>query len=144
MSAGSGVMHSEFNPSPERPVHFLQIWIEPDVRGVAPSYEQKNFDAASKRGRLRLIASRDGREGSVSIHRDASVYAGLFDGVEAAEHALGPGRLAYVHVARGAATVNGRALQAGDALRVTGEPAVTVSKGRDAEILLFDLDGGTS
>jgi redox-sensitive bicupin YhaK (pirin superfamily) len=142
MSAGRGVMHSEFNPSRDRPVHFLQIWIEPDVQGVPPSYEQKHFDAAAKRGRLRLIASPDGGEGSVAIHRDARLYAGLFDGAETAEHAIAPGRAAYVHVARGAATINGQALSAGDALRAVGEPAVTISGGRDAEILLFDLAEG--
>jgi redox-sensitive bicupin YhaK (pirin superfamily) len=142
MSAGRGVMHSEFNPSPDRPVHFLQIWIEPDVRGVPPSYEQKHFDVAARRGRLRLIASPDGRDGSVAIHRDALLFAGLFDGAEAAEHAIAPGRAAYVHVARGAATINGQALGAGDALRLVGEPAVTISGGRGAEILLFDLEQG--
>ena len=144
MSAGRGVMHSEFNPSRERPVHFLQIWIEPNVRGAAASYEQKHFDAAARRGRLRLIASPDGREGSVAIHRDARIYAGLFDGVESAEHALAPGRLGYVHIARGKATINGQALGAGDALRIDGEPVVAVSDGRGAEILLFDLDGTSS
>jgi redox-sensitive bicupin YhaK (pirin superfamily) len=144
MSAGRGVMHSEFNPSQERPAHFLQIWIEPNVRGAAPSYEQKHFDVAARRGRLRLIASPDGRDGSVAIHRDAQVFAGLFDGVEAAEHALGPRRLGYVHVARGKATINGQALGAGDALRVDGEPAITVAEGNGAEILLFDLDGTSS
>ena len=144
MSAGRGVMHSEFNPSRERPVHFLQIWIEPNVRGAAASYEQKHFDAAARRGRLRLIASPDGREGSVAIHRDARIYAGLFDGVESAEHGLAPGRLGYVHIARGKATINGQALGAGDALRIDGEPVVAVSDGRGAEILLFDLDGTSS
>ncbi|MET0440622.1 MAG: pirin family protein [Casimicrobiaceae bacterium] len=142
MSAGRGVMHSEFNPSRDRPVHFLQIWIEPDVRGVPPSYEQKHFDAAVKRGRLRLIASPDGDDGSVAIHRDARLYAGLFDGAETAEHAIAPGRAAYVHVARGAATINGQALGTGDALRLVGEPTMTISSGRDAEILLFDLEEG--
>ena len=142
MSAGRGVMHSEFNPSRDRPVHFLQIWIEPDVRGVPPSYEQKHFDAAAKRGRLRLIASPDGGEGSVAIHRDARLFAGLFDGAETAEHAIAPGRAAYVHVARGAATINGQALGTGDALRLVGEPTMTISSGRDAEILLFDLEEG--
>jgi len=140
MSAGRGVMHSEFNPSPDRPVHFLQIWIEPAERGVAPSYEQKRFDAASKRGRLRLVASPGGEDGSVALHRNARVFAGLFDGDERAEHTLAPGRRAYVHVARGHATVNGHALGPGDALRIEAEPAVSVSQGRDAEILLFDLD----
>ena len=140
MSAGRGVMHSEFNPSRDRPVHFLQIWIEPAVRGIAPSYEQKRFDAGAKRGRLRLVASPDGSDGSVAIHRDARVYAGLFDGAESADHPLAAARKAYVHVARGQATVNGRVLGPGDALRIEGEPAVTIAQGRDAEILLFDLD----
>ena len=140
MSAGRGVMHSEFNPSPDRPVHFLQIWIEPAERGIAPSYEQKRFDAASKRGRLRLVASRGGEDGSVALHRDARVFAGLFEGDERAEHALAPGRKGYVHVARGHATVNGQAVGPGDALRIEGEPVVTIADGREAEVLLFDLD----
>jgi len=141
MSAGRGITHSEFNPSRERPVHFLQIWIEPDVRGIAPSYEQKNFDVAAKRGRLRLIASPDGQDGSVAIHRDARIYAGLFDGAESAEHPIARGRAEYVHVARGTVMVNGHALRAGDALRIIDEPSVTIGSGKDAEILLFDLYG---
>jgi len=140
MSAGRGVMHSEFNPSRDRPVHFLQIWIEPAERGIAPSYEQKRFGADSKRGRLRLVASRSGDDGSVALNRDARVFAGLFDGDERAEHNLAPGRKGYVHVARGHATVNGQALGPGDALRIEEEPAVTIAHGRGAEILLFDLD----
>jgi redox-sensitive bicupin YhaK (pirin superfamily) len=140
MSAGRGVMHSEFNPSRERPVHFLQIWIQPDVAGVAPSYEQKRFEPAEKRGRLRLIASRDGRDGSVRIHRDAAVYACLLDGDERVVHALAPGRRAYVHVARGSAEINGVALFAGDAAKLTDEREVRLAAGRSAEVLLFDLD----
>ncbi len=139
MSAGTGVRHSEFNPSSDELVHLLQIWILPSVTGIAPGYEEKHFDAASKRGRLRLIASGDAREGSVLIHQDASVYAALVDADERVSHPLAAGRNAYVHVARGNVTVNGNALTAGDALKVSGEAAVVVEKGHAAEILLFDL-----
>ncbi|MBL0143050.1 MAG: pirin family protein [Betaproteobacteria bacterium] len=139
MSAGTGVRHSEFNPSAGEGVHFLQIWIEPGVRGAAPGYEERNFNAASKRGRLALIASPDGREGSVTIHQDALVFAALLDGAETAVHALAPGRKAYVHVARGEVTVNGQPLSAGDALKANGESEVRLEKGRGAEILVFDL-----
>ena len=139
MSAGRGVQHSEFNPSPSELVHLLQIWIEPNVRGIEPEYEETHFDAASKRGRLRLIASSEGRDGSVTIHQDASVYAAMLDGAERASHALAPGRKAYVHVARGSVTVNGNALGAGDALKASGESAIVIETGDDAEILLFDL-----
>src|SRR5262245_47909607 len=117
MSAGAGVRHSEFNHEQAKVTHFLQIWIEPAVHGIPPSYEQKHFAAAEKRGRLRLIASPDAADGSVTIHQDARVYAGLFDGAERADYALSPGRLAYVHVARGRIKVNGRELAAGDALK---------------------------
>ena len=139
MSAGTGVQHSEFNPSPAEIVHLLQIWIEPDVAGIKPSYEEKHFDAASKRGKLRLIASRDGRDGSVTIHQDASVYAALIDGSERASHRLASGRKAYVHVARGKVTVGGRALAAGDALKADGESTLVLEHGTQAEVLLFDL-----
>ena len=139
MSAGRGVMHSEYNHSRAEPVHFLQIWIEPSVRGIEPGYEQTRFEPGEKRGRLRLIASPDGAEGSVTIHQDARVYAGLFDGAEAAVLSLAGGRRAYLHVARGAIDVNGRSLGAGDALRIEGEPRVSISGGRNAEVLLFDL-----
>jgi len=139
MSAGRGVQHSEFNPSPSELVHLLQIWIVPNVRGIEPEYEETHFDAASKRGRLRLIASSEGRDGSVTIHQDASVYAAMLDGAERASHALAPGRKAYVHVARGSVTVNGNALGAGDALKASGESAIVIETGDDAEILLFDL-----
>jgi redox-sensitive bicupin YhaK (pirin superfamily) len=118
MSAGTGVRHSEFNPSATDGTHFLQIWIEPAVRGIAPGYEEKTFGDADKRGRLRLIASPDGREGSVTIHQDARLFAGLFDGNESATQPLATGRRAYVHVARGEVTVNGQPLLAGDALLV--------------------------
>jgi len=139
MSAGTGVRHSEYNPSKDERVHFLQIWIEPGVRGIAPGYEEKNFSDADKRGRLRLIASPDGRDGSVTIHQDALVFAGLFDGAESATHTLEPGRRAYVHVARGEVTVNGEGLGAGDALKLEGEPSVRLEAGRGAEVLVFDL-----
>jgi redox-sensitive bicupin YhaK (pirin superfamily) len=139
MSAGTGVRHSEFNPSADDPAHFLQIWILPDVTGIAPGYEEKTFTEADKRGRLRLIASPDGREGSVTIHQDARILAGLFDGAESATHALSAGRRAYVHVARGEATVNGQSLGAGDALKLAGEAAVRIESGRGAEVLVFDL-----
>ena len=139
MSAGTGVQHSEFNPSPSEVVHLLQIWLEPDVTGIKPSYEEKHFDAASKRGKLRLIASRDGRDGSVTIHQDASVYAALIDGSERASHGLASGRKAYVHVARGRVTVGGHALAAGDALKADGESTLVLEHGTKAEVLLFDL-----
>jgi quercetin 2,3-dioxygenase len=139
MSAGTGVLHSEFNPSTDSPVHFLQIWIEPARRGVSPSYEQVHIDAAAKRGRLALIASPDAAEGSVRIHQDARTYAGLFDGEESATLAIAPGRRAYVHVALGTVRVNGTSLGAGDALKLTGEDALHVDAGRGAEVLVFDL-----
>ena len=140
MSAGRGVQHSEFNHAPNQQTHFLQIWIEPNVRGIAPSYEQKRFDDAEKRGTLRLIASPDGRDGSVTIHADASIYSGLFDGNEHMEVPLDPNRKTYVHVVRGEAAVNGQRLGAGDALRVEREAALSIADGRDAEVLVFDLD----
>ena len=139
MSAGRGVLHSEFNHAPQDTTHFLQIWIEPQLRGIAPGYEQKHFDAAGKRGRLRLLASPDGRDGSVTIHADAALYAGLFDGDEAAQLALDPKRLAYVHVARGSVRANGLELGAGDAVRLDGETSLQLDGGRDAEVLVFDL-----
>lgn len=139
MSAGTGVLHSEFNPSKDETVHLLQIWIQPSVRGVTPSYEEKKFDATDKRGRLRLIASADGREGSVRIHQDASVYAGLFDGAEEAQLELAAGRRAYVHVARGEVSVNETPLKAGDGLKIEKARAMTVEKGRGAEVIVFDL-----
>ena len=139
MSAGTGVRHSEYNPSASEGVHFLQIWIEPAERGVAPGYEEKTFDAASKRGRLRLIASPDGREGSVTIHQDALVYAALLDGAEIATQSLAPGRRLYVHVARGEVTANGQKLLAGDALKATGASVVRLEAGRNSEVIVFDL-----
>jgi redox-sensitive bicupin YhaK (pirin superfamily) len=139
MSAGSGVRHSEYNHDKAGTTHFLQIWIEPSVTGIAPSYEQKHFDATSKRGRLRLIASPDGAEGSVRIHQDARVYAALLDGAERAAHALAAGRRGYVHVARGSLTVQGRRLGAGDALKLAKIGDITLEQGVQAEVLLFDL-----
>jgi quercetin 2,3-dioxygenase len=139
MSAGTGVMHSEFNHAKDAVTHFLQIWIEPNVRGIAPSYEQKHFDAASKRGRLRLVASPDGREGSVRIHQDARLYAALLEGKERVSHALADGRRAYVHVARGKLAVNGQPLEAGDALKATNTKEIVLENGQGAEVLLFDL-----
>jgi quercetin 2,3-dioxygenase len=139
MSAGSGVRHSEFNHDKAQVTHFLQIWIEPSVRGIAPGYEQKHFDAASKRGRLRLVASPDGADGSVTIHQDARIYAGLFDGAESARLPVASGRNAYLHLVRGKLTVNGTPLSAGDALKMTGISEVALDKGEGAEALLFDL-----
>jgi len=139
MSAGTGVTHSEYNASDREPVHFLQIWIEPDVRGVKPGYQETHFDPASKRGRLRLVASPDGREGSVTIHQDASLYAALVDGAEAVEFAQRPGRRTYVHLVRGSAAVNGERLEAGDALKLSSAEGVRIDGARDAEVLLFDL-----
>ena len=142
MSAGSGVRHSEFNPSAQSGTHFLQIWIQPSARNIEPSYEEKTFPAAEKRGRLRLIVSPDGAMGSVLIHQDARVYAGLFDAAERADLKVASGRAIYVHVARGSVTVNGTALAAGDALQITGQTSLVVEQGRSAEILVFDLPVG--
>jgi redox-sensitive bicupin YhaK (pirin superfamily) len=141
MSAGSGVRHSEFNPSPSRATHFLQIWIQPSERNIAPSYEEKRFSADEKRGRLRLIVSPDRAEGSLLIHQDARVYAGLFDGTEKAELTVGTGRRIYVHVARGQLTANDVELAAGDALKVTEGSHLRIARGHDAEVLVFDLAG---
>jgi redox-sensitive bicupin YhaK (pirin superfamily) len=141
MSAGSGVRHSEFNPSPDVVAHFLQIWIQPSVRNIEPSYEEKSFSEQEKRGRLRLIVSPDRANGSLLIHQDARVYAGLFDGNEQAELAVAPGRRIYVHVARGRLTANQVVLEAGDALQVTEGAQVNIGEGRDAEVLVFDLPG---
>jgi len=139
MSAGRGVLHSEFNHAEDAVTHFLQIWIEPALRGIEPSYEQKHFDAAARRGRLRLIASPDGREGSVSLHQDTYLYAALLDGAEQVQHTLAAGRRAYVHVARGHAKVNDMSLKAGDALKAEGVTQIAIEQGVNAEVLLFDL-----
>ncbi|MBX7191155.1 MAG: pirin family protein [Sandaracinaceae bacterium] len=139
MSAGRGVMHSEMNGSRTEPVHFLQIWILPAKAGIDPGYEQKHFSDADKRGRLRLVASPDGRDGSVTVHTDALLYAGLFTEGESATHALAPGRHAWIHVAEGRARVNGTELSAGDALALSDEPNVEIVGLASAEILVFDL-----
>jgi redox-sensitive bicupin YhaK (pirin superfamily) len=139
MSAGTGVRHSEFNHSPGQPVHFLQIWIAPKFKGIRPSYEEKHFDVESKTGRLRLIVSPDGRDGSVQINQDAAVYASILDGADTLEHTLAPGRIAYVHVIRGRVSVNGVQLGTGDALKLVAENAVSLQDAEAAEVLLFDL-----
>ena len=139
MSAGAGVLHSEFNASREEPVHFLQIWIVPDRRGVAPRYQQRHFAPDEKRGRLRLIISPDGADGSLSVYQDVRVYAGLFDGDERQELWLPQGRYAYVHVARGSIEVNGQRLVEGDGARLRDPGEIRLAGGRAAEVLLFDL-----
>ena len=139
MSAGTGVTHSEYNHQKDGVTHFLQIWIEPQIRGLPPSYEERRFTDADKRGRLRLIASPDGREGSVVVHQQAEIHAGLFDGEESGTLAVPPGRRVYVHVARGAIEVNGEALGAGDALKLVDESEVRLRGGKAAEVLVFLL-----
>ncbi|MGH8029079.1 MAG: pirin family protein [Arenimonas sp.] len=139
MSAGTGVKHSEFNHDKAGTTHFLQIWIIPAKNGVAPSYEQKAFAEADKRGKLRVVVSPDGRDGSVGINQDALMHAGLFDEGESAELSLGAGRLGYVHLVRGALIVNGESLTAGDALMLEDESTITLTQGTDAEVLVFDL-----
>jgi redox-sensitive bicupin YhaK (pirin superfamily) len=139
MSAGSGITHSEFNPSPTERVHFLQIWIMPDRQRVAPRYQQTHFADAEKRGRLRLIISPDAAEGSLGVYQDAHVYAGLFDGAERAEFVLPANRHAYVHVARGNLRINGMAMSEGDGARIREGGKLVFDGGNDAEVLLFDL-----
>jgi len=139
MSAGTGVRHSEFNHAADATTHFLQIWIEPDRTGMPPSYEEKHFSADEKRGRLRLVASPDGADGSVRIHQDARLFVGLFDGAESARLPLAPGRHAYLHVARGEIEANGQTLAAGDALLMKDESQIELRAGREAEVLFFDL-----
>lgn len=139
MSAGTGVMHSEFNPSQEQATHLLQIWIEPKVRGVKPGYEQTFFPPEERRGKLRLVASNDGREGSVTIHQDAALYAALLAPGEPVRHILAPGRRAYLHVARGAVTLNSQSLRYGDGAKIADETDLEIAATQDAEILLFDL-----
>jgi len=139
MSAGRGVMHSEFNHAPEQTTHFLQIWIEPAERGIEPGYEQKRFAESEKQGRLRLVASPDGAEGSVTIHADAALRAGLLDGEEVAELMVNPDRKAYVHLVRGALNVNGQRLEGGDAALLQGESIIVLDHGEAAEVLVFDL-----
>jgi redox-sensitive bicupin YhaK (pirin superfamily) len=142
MSAGRGVQHSEFNASNSEPVHFLQIWIMPQVRGIEPGYEQRHFSEQERRGRLCLIASPDRADASVLIHQDARVYSGLFDGQEAARLEVEPGRRIYVHVARGQIDAGGETLASGDALKITGTTTLALQQGRQAELLVFDLPGG--
>jgi quercetin 2,3-dioxygenase len=139
MSAGKGILHSEFNHAPKDETHFFQIWIEPNVRGINPGYEQKTFATPEKRGALRLVASNDGAQGSVTIHADAKMYAGLFDGAEQASIALNPERKAYVHLVRGELTVNGQTLKAGDAAKLEAETSLTITQGKNAEVIVFDL-----
>jgi redox-sensitive bicupin YhaK (pirin superfamily) len=139
MTAGRGIAHSEYNHAADKTTHFLQIWIIPDQQGLVPGYEQKAFASAEKRGRLRLVASPDGRDGSVQLNADASLRAGLFDAGERAELALDPKRLAYVHVARGQVSVNGQALGAGDAAQLDGESRLVIDQGQAAEVIVFDL-----
>ncbi len=139
MSAGRGVMHSEFNHEAAGETHFLQIWIEPAQIGIAPGYEERHFDAAAKRGRLVLIASPDGAQGSVRLHQDARVHAGLFDGDEQADLLVAPGRRVYLHVGRGSVEVNGHRLATGDAAKFTDEQRFRLSGGQQAEVLMFDL-----
>jgi redox-sensitive bicupin YhaK (pirin superfamily) len=133
------VLHSEFNASQTEPVHFLQIWLLPNARGVTPSYEQQRFPAEQKRGRLRLVASPDGREGSVRLHADSLLFAGLFEAGERAEHQLAKGRHAWVHVARGEVVVNGQRLVAGDGAALSDEAAVSLEGAGGGEVLVFDL-----
>lgn len=139
MSAGTGVQHSEFNHAQGQTTHFLQIWIEPNVTGIAPSYEQKTFAEVEKRGALRLVASNDGAQGSVLVHADARLYAGLFDGGESVTLALDPQRKTYVHLIRGQLEVNGQTLHPGDALGLQSENRLQLAHGQAAEVLMFDL-----
>lgn len=139
MSAGRGVMHSEFNHKADQTTHFLQIWIEPNVKGIEPGYEQKSFAEAEKRGQLRLVASPDGANGSVLVHADARLYAGLFNGNEEATLALDDKRKTYVHLVRGELEVNGQKLSGGDAAKIEGESQLRLAAGKDAEVLVFDL-----
>ena len=139
MSAGTGVQHSEFNHAEGQTTHFLQIWIEPNVTGIPPSYEQKTFSDSDKRGKLRLVASGDGAQGSVTVHADAKLYAGLFDGPESAELPLDAMRKTYVHLVSGELEVNGQLLRTGDAARLEGESRLQLSGGKAAEVLVFDL-----
>jgi len=139
MSAGRGVTHSEFNASQSEPVHLLQIWIEPDVTGIEPGYEEKHFTDDEKRGQLRLIASPRGHGGSVTIHQDARLYAALLDGTDTVTHTLATGRKAWVHVARGTVTVNGQALANGDGAHISNDSSIAFTNASNAEVLLFDL-----
>ena len=144
MSAGTGVTHSEFNASETDPVHFLQIWIVPEARGIAPSYEQKTFAPEERRGVLRLVAARDGREGALTLHQDVDLYAGDFEEGETATLALREGRLAWVQLARGEITLNGERLKAGDGAAIKDVGAIEIEGGKDAEVLVFDMADGAS
>jgi redox-sensitive bicupin YhaK (pirin superfamily) len=139
MTAGSGVQHSEFNHAPNETTHFLQIWIEPNVKGISPGYEQKTFNVAEKQGVLKLVASPDGAQGSVLIHADAKLFSGLFDGAQSAQLTVDPARKSYVQLLRGEIEVNGTKLVAGDAALLEGESLVQLAHGKDAEVLVFDL-----
>ena len=139
MSAGTGVVHSEFNHAKDRQTHFLQIWIEPAAKGIEPGYEQKTIPSAEKSGQLRLLASPDGRAGSVRVNADACLYAGLFDDAQHAVLQLASGRMAYVHLIKGSLDVNGHTLGAGDALMLDDELSVNIANGTGAEVLVFDL-----
>lgn len=139
MSAGTGVTHSEYNPSARHPVHFLQIWIQPAVRGVVPGYEQKRYEPEQKKGRLCLIVSPDGAEGSVRIHQDARVYVTVLDGEDAVRLSLPGAHRAYVHVVRGTLTVNGQAMREGDGMKVSEESELCLGEASDAEVLVFDM-----
>ena len=139
MSAGTGIRHSEYNHSKEDGVHFLQIWILPEAEGLTPSYEQKTFGEADKRGKLRLVGARDARDGAVTIHQDVDLYAGLFDGEESASFQLKSGRIAWVQVARGEVALNGEVLRAGDGAAIEDVETLTFSEGKEAEVLLFDM-----
>ena len=139
MTAGSGIRHSEYNPSKTDPVHFLQIWITPETEGLAPGYQQKHFAPEESEGRLRLVASRDGRNASLTIHRDADFYMARLDGDQSLRHQLAPGRIAWLQVARGALRLNGEALAAGDGVAIEDETSLVLNHGEGAEILLFDM-----
>lgn len=139
MSAGTGVQHSEFNPSRTDPTRFLQIWILPERKGMAPGYEQRYFEPAERQGTLRLVASRDGRDGSLTVHQDASIYAGLLAAGDRVEHALAPERHAWLQVARGRVRLGAHVLSVGDGAAVSEERALAITAEADAEILLFDL-----
>ncbi|MBC3812728.1 MULTISPECIES: pirin family protein [Undibacterium] len=139
MSAGTGVRHSEFNHAEGETTHFLQIWITPKQKGIAPGYEQKTIPAAKKRGTLCLVASPDGAQDSVAMNADAALYSGLFDGDEKAELILNPARKAYVHLIRGELEVNGQRISGGDAFKIENESKITLTNGKDAEVLVFDL-----
>ena len=139
MTAGTGIQHSEFNPSQTDPVHLLQIWLLPDTKGLSPSYEQRDFPLAERRGKLRLVAARDARDGAVKVHQDVDLYAAVLDKGSRVSHALGPNRHAWVQVARGSVSLNGLTLENGDAAAVSGETEVVIDAAEDAEFLLFDL-----